>query len=350
MWTECKVFKNDLAYITNVDYIRWEKLMNKVVLVTGGTGLLGYYFINALLYKNLIDKYNIKILAIVRDLKKANKLFFEVPADIKKNLIFIKGDIEHLECIDGRIDYIFHAASPTSSDFFINQPVETIKTSVIGTINVFELALKKNICGVLYLSSMEIYGQHNQETLLHEDEVVNLKPFNLRDCYPITKCMNENLALSYSKEYSLPVNSVRLSQVIGTLVPPLESTDSRLIIELAKNVILQKDMVLKTRGESRRTYVYIADAITAALAIMTSNSTGEVYNVSDENTYCSVYELCENVINYFSNEKIKVKIQERDTNKYPDTNYLKLDSSKLRNLGWKPSKNIVEMFKCLISM
>ena len=73
MWTQNKIFKEDLEYITDVNFIDWHKLDNKTVFVTGATGLIGYTFVSALLYRNLNYNSNIKVIALVRNITKARE-------------------------------------------------------------------------------------------------------------------------------------------------------------------------------------------------------------------------------------------------------------------------------------
>ena len=85
-------------------------------------------------------------MALVRNVKKAEKIFSE-QLKAEQNLEFVQGSIEEIPEIKENIDYIIHCASPTASSFFIEYPVETIKTAVQGTINVLELAKEKKIKG-----------------------------------------------------------------------------------------------------------------------------------------------------------------------------------------------------------
>ena len=103
MWIGNKVFKEDLDYIINVSFIDWKKLNDKTVFITGATGLIGYYLVSALIYRNLITNSNIKIIALIRNMSKAKELFGE-QLKIDKNLKFVLGDLEQIPSIDENID------------------------------------------------------------------------------------------------------------------------------------------------------------------------------------------------------------------------------------------------------
>lgn len=92
---------------------------------------------------------------------------------------------------------------------------------------------------------------------------------NLRDSYPIGKCTSENLCQAYSHERGISVDVLRLSQAIGTTCPVRKSHDTRIVMEIARDILSGSDIVLKTKGESRRTYIYVVDAVTAILKVLT---------------------------------------------------------------------------------
>lgn len=349
MWINNKVFKEDMEYILHANFIKWEKLNNKTIFITGGTGLIGYYLINAFIYKNIREKSNIKILALVRDIEKA-KLQFKEQLEIDDNFKFICGDLNNIPNISEEIDYIIHGASPTTSKLFVENPVEVIQSIVNGSQNILELAKSKNIQSMIYLSSMEVYGEYKTEEVLKEDSVLKLNPNNIRDCYPLGKALVENISKAYFKEYELPVNILRISQTIGVKENVELIKDRKIIQEIIYSILNKKDIVLTTKGESKRTYIYIRDVITAILVVLLSNKYGEIYNVANEKTYDAIYNMISNVVDNVANNEINLLIKEEETNKYPKTNYLKLSSQKLRKIGWNTSINIVEMFKRIICL
>ena len=141
MWVDQALYKEDMEYILQSKSFDWNRIKNSTILVTGGTGLIGSTLINSLVYADIKKNYDIKILALVRNVKKAEKIFSE-QLKAEQNLEFVQGSIEEIPEIKENIDYIIHCASPTASSFFIEYPVETIKTAVQGTINVLELKRK----------------------------------------------------------------------------------------------------------------------------------------------------------------------------------------------------------------
>lgn len=346
MIMDCRVFLEDLNYICKGASIDWEDFADSRILITGGTGLIGSIIINALLYANRELKLNLQVVALVRNLKKAECLFGKYLKS-QMPLYLVKGSIENIPLIEGKIDYVIHCACPTASDFFINKPVETIKTSVIGTINVLDFAKEKNAKGVVYLSSMEAYGEVGEEKPLSEDDFGYLNPTVIRNCYPEGKRMCESLCAAYAKEYGLRVMGIRLAQTFG---PGVLLSDNRVFAMMARCAINMNDIILHTKGESKHSYLYTAEAASAIFIILSRGKSGEIYNAANPKTYCSIYEMGLVVAEQIACGKIKVRISgDKEKNKYPQTSYLNLNIKKIQKIGWEPYVDLVTMYKRMIT-
>lgn len=321
--------------VCDSEFIEWDKLRNKTVLVSGATGLIGYTFVISLLYASHKRKLNIKLLALVRDIEKANKRF-EGEDYSDDELVFIVGTVENLPVIKNKIDYIVHAASKTASMAFVKEPVETINTSVVGTTNMLNLAKEKSALGFVYLSSMEVYGYPQKGHKVVEADSCALKPQDVRNSYPISKVLSEALCKAYSEEYKVPAMVARLTQTFG---PGVDYNDGRIFAEFGRCIVEKRDIILKTKGETERCYLHTADAVTAILTIMLNGVWGEAYNVANEETYCSIAEMASIVA--MENGSIKVVILDKnnETNEYLNTLYMNLDTSKLKSLGWNTQFN-----------
>ena len=189
-----------------------EDLRNVKILITGATGLIGKTA--ALCLLNLSREYSlgIRLVLVVRD---ANKLDAELKTAPMEQIKVIQSDIIDFIGTDMDVDYIIHGASITSSKAFVENPVEVIMTNIIGTKNVLDFAKRSGVKSVVYLSSMEAYGFTSVEIELTEDRIQYLDPLAVRSSYPESKRMAENLCVSYSAEYGVPVKIVRLAQTFG---------------------------------------------------------------------------------------------------------------------------------------
>ena len=343
------IFWEDIVKIDEVDFIDWDRLKGVTFFITGATGLIGTTIVKALSFINKKRNLGLQIKALVRNEEKAKARFIDCQED---GLIeYIVGSIEDFdyEKVDGTVDYIIHGASQTASKEFVQHAVETIDTAVSGTKNVLELARLKNVRGFVYLSSMEVYGYPQKGHKVKEEEIGTFSPLNLRNSYPLSKIMCESMCSAYAQEYDIPTRICRLTQTFG---PGVSETDNRIFAYFGRCVKNKENIVLKTRGETERCYLYTADAVTAILAILLNGRDGEAYNAGDENTYCSISEMA-NSIAKANGIDVEYDIRPASENGYPETLYMDLDTSKLKNLGWIPmgGYSIIEMInrmkKCI---
>lgn len=334
------VVDDDLGKISRAEFIPWDLLRNKKLLVTGGTGLIGSTLIKALLFADKAKHLGLQVLALVRDPNKARRMLGKE----SEQLHFLIGNVEQLPEISGDVDYIIHGASPTASLFFVEHPVETIRIAVEGTSKLLELARQKRVTGFIYLSSMEVYGAPHDDALIPESQGCTLDAMAVRSCYPIAKRLCENLCASYANEYGLPAKVVRLAQTFG---PGVEKGDKRVFAEFARDAINGTDIVLQTAGTSKRMYLYTADAVSAILLVLLKGKAGEAYNAGNPATYCSIGEMAHMVAREIGGNCIKVRISSKtdDVNrKFFPPHHLNLDIHKLLQLGWRSDITLKEMY------
>ena len=324
------IIREDIGVVAAAEFIPWEKLQGTTILVTGATGLVGTSFIKSLDYVDIVKKLNIKVLALVRNEAKAIERFADI---IPHGMIhFIVGTVENLPAVEENVDFILHAASQTASKEFVQHAVETIETSVLGTFNLLKLAKEKQCKGFVYLSSMEVYGYPKRGHKVSENEIGSMTPLDLRNSYPISKVMSEAMCCAYAREYYVPAMICRLTQTFG---PGVHYNDNRIFAYFGRCVKEKKNIVLKTKGETERCYLYTTDAVTAILTIMLKGEPGQAYNAADESTYCSIAEMAERVA-LDGGIQVEYDIQPEAANGFPQALYMNLDTRALQKLGWKP--------------
>lgn len=307
-------------------------------LITGATGYIG-----SMLVKHIIaSDPGAKVTALVRSRQKAERLFPEGVEILAADLT----DRPAVKRLNPVCDYIIHCASITKSDEMISHPVE-VAESIIGTAwNVLELARRRRVRGMVYLSSMEVYGQvagaDGHRTA--EDGLGSVELLNCRSCYPLGKRMAENLCYSYYKEYGVPVKIARLAQVFGHGVPP---GDTRVFAQFARAVKDGTDIVLHTRGESMGNYCAVEDAVSGILTVLMHGKDGEAYNVVNEANTMAICEMAELAAEKVAGGKIQVRydIPEGNVYGYAADTGLRLSGQKLMALGWKPGKGLEEMYR-----
>lgn len=323
---------DDIKILKSNKNIDWSSFNNKTIYISGATGLIGSNLVNALLACS-----NAKIVVQIRNKKKAYKLFGE-------KVDYVVCDILDKPIYTENVDYIIHCANPTSSKYFIDYPVDTINTAINGTFNLLEFAKEKNVTSFVFLSTMEVYGIKKRGHKIKENESGSFDSSVVRNCYPLSKQTCENLCVAYKTQFKVPTRVLRLTQTFG---PGVSYDDNRVFAEFARCIIENRNIILKTRGKTERSYLYTIDAVSAILTVLLKGSDGEIYTAANENTYCSIYDMAKMVAELGN---IQVIIEEQDVAKfgYADTLYMNLDTSKLKNLGWYPYVNLKEMYLKLI--
>lgn len=324
------IFEEDIKNIIN-DF-DMSVFDGKTILVTGATGLIGKLCVKSLLNSG----YNTQVIALVRDEEKAKNIFGE-----SKRLTYLVQDINQRINTTRRVDYIIHAASTTSSKDFVEKPVETIYTAINGSRNVLEFAKNKRLEGMVYLSSLEIYGVNEKENIKERDYGY-IDILNPRSSYSESKKMVETMCISYGTEYGVPVKIARLAQTFGAGV---SISDNRVFAQFAKAIINKENIILHTKGETKRNYCYTTDAVRGIFTILTKGENNNAYNVANENSYCSISEMAHLLENEYT--KVEYKIDEVNRG-YNPTVKIALNTEKLNALGWEAKVNLKEMFERLI--
>ena len=341
-----RVLQEDLERAAALD-LPIEALDGSRIFVTGATGLIGSQLVKFLLCRNRICHCNTTVIIFARSKEKALKVFPYLEEE--EHLEIVLGDISEPICYDGDIDYVIHGASPTSSKYFVSHPVETIGAAVDGTRYVLELAKQKQVKGVVYLSSLEVYGTPAEDAgMITEKDYGYIEPLSVRSSYSEGKRIVECLCASYAHEYSVPVKIARLSQTFG---PGVAYEDGRVFAEFARCALEQRDIVLHTQGHTVRSYCYTKDALSALLYILISGKAGEAYNVTNMDTAVSIKEMAELVCETIGSGKIKTVIdipEDLASFGYNPEMIIRLDSKKLMQLGWKATIGLEEMFERLI--
>ncbi|RSJ12071.1 NAD-dependent epimerase/dehydratase family protein [Streptococcus intermedius] len=324
-----------------------KELKNVTILVTGATGLIGGQCVFTLLELNHLFDANIEVVALVRNLSKAEKIFHSFLED--EHLQLIEGDVLAPVEIESNIDYIIHGASSTDSVFFVQHPVDTIAVAVKGTENLLELARKNRVRSMIYLSSLEVYGITNPNVdSISENDYGYLDPISVRSSYSEGKRIAECLCIAYLQQYQVPVRIARLSQTFG---PGVDYKDKRVFAQFARSVIEGQDIILKTRGETVRNYCYTKDVVKALFYIMLEGQVGQAYNVANKDTAISIREMAELVLKRNGNScsHLIFDIAE-DIEKlgYNPTVKIRLNTEKLEKLGWTAEVNLETMFDKLI--
>ncbi len=334
------VEKRDIDIILN-NPIDWECFRNKTILVTGATGRLGMFFVEAILKADIDYNLNLKVVALARSADKMKKVFGD--SLNLTNMYFLVQDITDSIKWDGKVDFIIHTAGAASPQDFTYTPVETLWGHVQGTRNICELAKTKQAERVFYVSTVEIYGQMFTDENIKETDMGVIRCDEVRACYPEAKRLCEAMIASYEQEYGVKYTGVRLCHTLG---PGIALDDGRAFAEFIKCVLTGQDIVLHTSGSAIRTYTYVADAVGAMLLAFTKG-TDKYYNIANLGNLISIRDLAQMIADMDPKRKVRVKFE---TPKEEQLQYLPfklpiMNVDRIMDLGWYPQVGINETFK-----
>lgn len=343
------ILLEDLEDIINRSTSALDVINHSTVLVTGATGLIGSLVIKTIYYANVHRNYDIHAIALIRDTEKAARVFGNILKD--PNISLTVGDVCQKLKIEHDVDYIIHGANPTASKYFVTHPVETIQSIINGTDNILQLAVEKKIKSMVYLSSMEVYGQVAcYKQVVSEKDLGYIDILDTRSSYSEGKRMAECLCVSYSSEYEIPVKIARISRVIGPGI--VDNNDSRILTQFARCVAEKRDIALHSTGETLLNYCYTTDAISAIFAILVRGQSGTAYNVSNNKEIYSVRDVAQMLVNEYSYAGIKVVVdipQDNKTYGYNKVTSHILDNYKIRSIGCQFQVPILKALSRLVS-
>lgn len=340
------MLKEDIRILGSSDC--FDALAGSTILVTGSTGLIGSLIVLGALAHNDSHEGKVRVVALARSRDKAARVLGD--AMRRDDLRVVYGDVTALPEIDEPIDWISHGASITSSAAFAAHPVEVARTEVDGTVSLLELARCKQVRGMVFLSSLEVYGDveegHGEVFEDYGGSFDRLKP---RNSYPAAKCLCESLCAAYASEYGVPVKIARLAQTFGAGASP---DDRRVFAQFARAAQQGTPIVMHTPGTGCRCYCYTTDVAEGLMTILAKGDAGQAYNVSNPRTYCSVREMAEMIVERYRDGGVSLEFdfpEDLSSFGYAAPSFVRLNSDRLMALGWRPRYDLPEMYDRLVS-
>lgn len=323
-------YKEDLNSVATLD-LPWNKLKNANILITGATGLIGSCLVDILMSRTNKDYH---VYASGRNEDRARCLFSVYEDD--PNFHFFKYNVIDPLIREERFDFIIHAASNASPNFFINKPVEVIKSNIIGVSNLLDYGISHGLKRFLFVSSGEVYGEGDGRVFCENDSgyVCLLSP---RSCYPSSKRAAETLCASYSFEYGVEVVIARPCHIYG---PNFTESDNRVYAQFIRNVLQGEDLVLKSDGSQIRSWCYVVDCVSALLHILLKGENGEAYNIADEKSVFSIKELAMMVASIGKKQVVFAQPTSNEKKGFNKVSRSVFSTEKLMNLGWSVEKSM----------
>ena len=255
--------------------------VKKRILVTGGAGFLGSHLCERLLQEGheiiCVDNLFTGCLNNLGD-------FINHPS-----FIFVEKDI--CESFDLKVDYICNFACPASPPHYQRDPVKTVKTNILGVLNMLDLAQRQKAT-IIQASTSEVYGDpqmHPQQ----EKYWGYVNPIGLRSCYDEGKRCAETLCFDYHRQYGLPIKVVRIFNTFG---PRMHPKDGRVISNFIVQALQNLPITLYGDGMQTRSFCYVTDLMDAIISTMKTQAcqTGPV-NLGNPLEY-TIREIAELII------------------------------------------------------
>ncbi|MBF0625108.1 MAG: NAD-dependent epimerase/dehydratase family protein [Magnetococcales bacterium] len=288
-------------------------LAGKSILMTGGGGFLGRYFINLFAHLNatrLKEPCRLTVLdnlITTPDADPWRAWFRSVEND---HIRFIQHDVMLPFQEEGRVDYIIHAAGIASPFYYRAYPLETLEVSVMGTRNMLETA-HRHRARMVFFSSSEIYGDPDPRYVpTPESYRGNVACQGPRACYDESKRVGETLCYIFHNYHGVHANIIRPFNVYG---PGMQKTDYRILPNFAACLQEGKPLSVYNTGNQTRTFCYITDAMTGFTLTLLKGVPGATYNIGAPGPEVSVLDLVA-IMQKNLNREIPYKIIE-----YPNT-------------------------------
>ncbi|HPL12337.1 MAG TPA: SDR family oxidoreductase [Bacteroidales bacterium] len=298
--------------------------MKKRILVTGGAGFLGSHLCERLLSEGndviCLDNYFTGQKQNVVHL--IGHPYFEL----------VRHDVTMPYYVE--VDEIYNLACPASPIHYQYNPIKTVKTSVMGAINMLGLA-KRIRAKVLQASTSEVYGDpeiHPQ----HEEYWGNVNPIGDRACYDEGKRAAETLFVNYHKQNGVRIKIIRIFNTYG---PRMHPNDGRVVSNFIMQALQNKEITIYGNGQQTRSFCYVDDMVTGMINMMDTDDkiTGPI-NIGNPEEF-TIHQLAETVIR-MTGSKSKIVYHPLPSD---DPLQRKPDISKARQLfGWEPKIKLDE--------
>lgn len=333
-------FTKEIEQCANID-IDWAKIDNKVVMITGATGLVGKFLIQVLLQRNKEKDLHTKVIAVSRKRKKFQERFSDYIED--KCLELFEYDVQQPCNYNGKLDLIIHMASNTHPRIYATDPIGTEMTNILGTYYLLQRALYNKGCRFVFVSSGDVYGDNlSTKEYLSEKDCGYIDCNTLRAGYIEGKRASEALCNAFKEANNVDFVIARLCRIYG---PTMQLDDSKAISQFIKNAILGENIVLKSKGQQTFSYLYIYDVVTALLTIISKGESGNAYNVADNNQCISLRDLA-SILAIIGKTMVVYDIPDNLESKGASTfQNVRLDATKLYSLGWRSMVNMEEGLK-----
>jgi UDP-glucuronate decarboxylase len=288
------------------------------ILITGGAGFIGSHLSERL----LAEGHNVVVIDnfFTGSRKNVTHLLDN------KNFELIRHDVSVPYVAE--VDFIFNLACPASPVHYQKYPVQTLKTSFLGAMNMLDLAREKKI-GILQASTSEVYGDPSITPQV-ESYWGNVNPIGIRSCYDEGKRASESLFFDYHRQHNV---NIKVARIFNTYGPQMALDDGRVVSNFIVQALQNKPITMYGDGSQTRSFCFVSDLVDGLikLAFSPTNVTGPI-NLGNPNEF-TILELAKMIIS-FTNSKSEISFEELPSD---DPKQRRPDISlAMRELGWEP--------------
>ena len=319
---------------------------DSTILLTGGAGFLGFYFIQFFTHykaelgiKKVIclDNFQVGEPQWLKELSAAGQVELRKFNVITDDIAKVPGAAE--------ADYIYHMASIASPIFYRKYPIETLDANIWGLRSLLDFYCEKPIRGLVFFSSSEIYGDPTPENIpTPEIYRGNVDCQGPRACYDEAKRFGETMCYLFHQKYGMPITLIRPFNNYG---PGMRLNDARVPADFANAVRQNKDIVMFSDGSPTRTFCYISDAITGYLkGLLHAREGFEAFNIGIDTPEISIRRLAEiyqqtgrEIFGYTGQAKFAVSEDKEYLQNNPNRRCPVIDKAR-RLLGYDPKVDV----------
>lgn len=333
---ENALYQDDLSYVADLP-LPWERLANSSVLISGASGMVGSFLVDALMLLNERKGLNCRVYALGRNVEKAQERFshcWNSPL-----FRFVCHDINlPLTGLDEQVDYVLHLASNTHPLAYSTDPIGTVTTNIIGLHHMLEYASAHGCKRLAFASSNEIYGENRGDVELFDESYCGYINCNtMRAGYTESKRCAEALCQAYIRQKGMDVVIPRLTRSYG---PTMLMSDTKAISQFILKGVARENIILKSAGTQYFSYTYAGDAVSGVLTVLLCGERGEAYNIADAASDIMLKDLAAIIAETVGTKVVFELPDAVEAAGYSTATKARLDGGKLKQLGWTPRFDI----------
>lgn len=314
--------KEDIRRVAEMS-CSWDKIKNKNVLISGGTGFIGSFLTEVFRARNELYGDGIHVISLSRHGGTSDEAVTRLRTDITEEI-----------AVEGPVDFVLHLASNTHPKQYAADPVGTITTNILGCSNLLKLAVEKESERFLLASSVEIYGQGVPRPV-DESYGGYIDCCTARAGYNESKRTCEALCKSYQAQYGTDVVIARLARTFGAD----RKKDTKAMAQFIEKAVKGEDIILKSEGKQRYSYSYVADTAAGLLKVLLGGQNGEAYNVAEDDEGKTLGDYA-SLLADLAGKKVIFDIE--DNPAASRASYALMNTARLKSLGWAPLYTVSE--------